>query len=148
MSKEGKKKFFSEFKDFIAKGNALNLAIGVIIGGAFQGIVDSLVNDIIMPVLGVILKGIDFDKLGYTFVNPITNEALVTITYGKFISAVINFLIMALVIFLFVKLAAKITSKFKKAEEAAPSTTKICPYCKSEISIEAVKCPHCTSDLE
>lgn len=144
------KKFFSEFREFIARGNAFQLAIGVIIGAAFQGIVNSLVNDIIMPVIGIILSGIDFKTLGYSFNNPITGE-VVTIAYGNFISAVINFIIMAFVIFAIIKIFAKIESSFKKnkeeIKEEAP-TTKVCPYCKSEIDIEATKCPHCTSDVE
>lgn len=149
MSKEGKgKKFFGEFKEFIAKGNAMNLAIGVIIGAAFQGIINSLVDDIIMPILGIILKGINFNNLGYTLVNPLNGEALVTLAYGKFISAVVNFIIMAFVIFCFVKLINKVSEKVKKPVEEAAPTTKVCPYCKSEIDIEATKCPHCTSDVE
>lgn len=149
MSKERKsKKFFGEFKEFIAKGNAMDLAVGVIIGAAFQGIVNSLVDDIIMPALGIILKGIDFNNLGYTLINPLNGEVLVTLAYGKFITAVINFIIMAFIIFCFVKLINRISERVKKPVEEAAATTKVCPYCKSEIDIEATKCPHCTSDVE
>jgi len=148
MAKEKKaKKFLTEFKEFIAKGNAFNLAVGVIIGAAFQGIVNSLVNDIIMPVLGIILNGIDFSNLAYEFTNPLTEE-IVKISYGNFISAIINFLVMAFVIFLLVKLMARVTDKMSKKEEEEAPATKECPYCKSEIALEAVKCPHCTSDVE
>lgn len=148
MSKKERKgkKFFTEFKEFIAKGNAFQLAVGVIIGAAFQGIINSLVEDIMMPVLGIILNGIDFQTLGYTFKNPISGQD-VTLAYGKFISALFNFIIMAFVIFCFIKLVNKVASAVKKPQEEVP-TTKVCPFCKSEIDIEATKCPHCTSDLE
>ncbi len=136
------KKILKEFKEFISKGNVMDMAIGIIIGGAFTSIVSSLVEDIINPFLGL-FGGMNFDRYSITLLG----EA--TLNYGKFITAVINFLIMALVIFLIVKLMNGASSKLisKKEEEAAPVTTKICPYCISEISIEATKCPHCTSTL-
>ena len=155
MAEKGKG-FFGEFKTFIAKGNALNLAVGVIIGGAFQGIVNSIVNDLISPLLSLITKGINFtDKfivLAKTEEVFKTAEAAkeagyATFTYGALITAVINFFIMAFVIFLIVKAINKVTSIGKKEEEEAAPTTKVCPFCKSEISIEAVKCPNCTSDI-
>lgn len=132
------KKFFSEFKKFVMRGNVLDLAVGVIIGAAFQAIVTSLTSDIISPILGI-FGGMNFDQLTFEI-----NGA--TIGYGKFITAVINFLIMAFVIFLFVKLINKIMSLGKKPVEEK-STTKKCPYCCSEIDIKATKCPHCTSDV-
>ncbi len=132
------KKFFSEFKKFVMRGNVLDLAVGVIIGAAFQAIVTSLTNDIISPILGI-FGGMNFDQLVFEI-----NGA--TIAYGKFITAVINFLIMAFVIFLFVKLINKLMSFGKKPVEEKP-TTKKCPYCCSEIDINATKCPHCTSDV-
>lgn len=136
------KKILKEFKEFISKGNVMDMAIGIIIGGAFTSIVSSLVDDIINPFLGL-FGGMNFDKYSVTLLG----EA--TLNYGKFITAVINFLIMALVIFLIVKLMNSASSKLivKKEEEEAPVTTKVCPYCISEISIEATKCPHCTSVL-
>lgn len=136
------KKFFKEFKEFISKGNVMDMAIGIIIGGAFTSIVSSLVEDIINPFLGV-FGGMNFDQYSVTLLGD------ATLNYGKFITAVINFLIMALVIFLIVKLMNGASAKLtvKKEEEEAPVTTKICPYCISEISIEATKCPHCTSAL-
>ena len=153
------KGFFGEFKKFIMRGNVIDLAVGVIIGGAFQAIVNSLVNDVVSPVISLATKGINFaDKF---VVLAVTDEIFATaeaakeagyatLNYGAFITAVINFLIMAFVIFLLVKGINKISEIGKKKEEpaepAAP-TTKECPFCKSEISIEAVKCPHCTSDL-
>lgn len=162
MKKEAKKitekgkGFFTEFKTFIAKGNALNLAVGVIIGGAFQSIVNSIVNDLISPLLSLITKGINFtDKfiiLAKTEETFKTAEAakeagFATFNYGALITAVINFFIMAFVIFLIVKAINKVTSIGKKEEAPAAPTTKKCPFCKTEIDIEAVKCPNCTSDI-
>ena len=136
------KKFFAEFKKFITRGNVMDLAVGVIIGGAFQAIVNSLVEDIVTPLLGIILGKVDFSNLAVTI-----GEA--SIGYGKFITAVINFFIMALVIFAIVKTINDVSDRLhKKNEEESAPTTKVCPYCKSEIDIEAVKCPHCTSDVE
>ncbi len=133
--------FFSEFKKFIMRGNVIELAVGVIIGGAFKAIVDSLVNDIVMPLVGSVTGGLDFSEKAFT-ING------VDILWGSFLTSVLNFLIMAFVIFCFVKGINSVSDKFKKAEEAAPATTKTCPYCQSEISIKATKCPHCTSDIK
>lgn len=135
------RKFLEEFKKFISKGNVMDMAVGIIIGGAFTSIVSSLVNDIINPLLGL-FGGMNFDQLAWN----ITGD--VTLYYGKFITAVVNFLIMALIVFLLVKVMNSATSKFQKKEEPKAPTTKVCPYCKSEIAIEATKCPHCTSELE
>lgn len=154
--KNGTKGFFAEFKTFIAKGNALNLAVGVIIGGAFQSIVNSLVNDLISPLLSLITNGINFaDKFIVLTTQDVTfktaeaakEAGFATFNYGSLITAVINFLIMAFVIFLIVKALNKVTSIGKKPQPEAEPTTKKCPYCKSEIDIEAVRCPHCTSEL-
>ena len=133
------KKFFGEFKTFIMRGNVLDLAVGVIIGAAFQAIVTSLTSDIISPILGL-FGGMNIDLYALTIGD-------VSIGYGKFLTAVINFIIMAFVIFLIVKLVNKIMAIGKKQEEPAEPTTKICPFCQSEISIKATKCPHCTSDI-
>lgn len=133
------KKLLQEFKEFIAKGNVLDLAVGVIIGGAFSSIVTSLTDDIINPIISCIggaeIQG-KIHLIGDNYID-----------YGSFISAIINFLIMAVIIFLIVKGVNKMMSIGKKPEEAPAPTTKQCPYCKSEISIEATKCPCCTSDL-
>lgn len=134
------KKFLEEFKKFISKGNVMDMAVGIIIGGAFTSIVSSLVNDIINPVLGL-FGGVNFDQLAWN----ITGD--VTLYYGKFITAVVNFLIMALIVFILVKAMNKAVSRFQK-EEPKKATTKKCPYCTSEIALEATKCPHCTSELE
>ena len=140
------KGFITEFKEFISRGNAMNMAVGVIIGGAFQSIVNSLVGDIITPVIGLITGGVDFSKWQIVLSE---GENGAVLKYGSFITAVINFLIMAFVIFCFVKLMNKMTeSMVKKPQEEAPvaPTTKVCPYCKSEIAIEATKCAFCTSE--
>lgn len=152
------KSFISEFKTFIMRGNVMNLAIGVIIGGAFQAIVNSLVNDIVSPVISLITKGINFadkfivlsaEEVEFATVEAAKEAGYATLNYGAFITAVINFLIMAIVIFCLVKAINKVMEIGKKKEEEAVEepTTKVCPFCKSEISIEAVKCPHCTSDV-
>lgn len=121
------------------RGNVLDLAVGVIIGAAFQAIVTSLTSDIISPILGI-FGGVNFDQFQVTI-----NGA--TIMYGKFITAVINFLIMAFVIFLIVKLVNKVMSLGKKTEPEEAPTTKKCPFCFSDIDIKATKCPHCTGDI-
>lgn len=152
------KGFISEFKTFIMRGNVIDLAVGVIIGGAFQAIVNSLVNDIVSPLLSLATKGINFadkfivlttEDVTFTTAQAATDAGYGVLSYGSFITAVINFIIMAFVIFLLVKGINKVSEiGKKKEEEAAPApTTKACPFCKSEISIDAVKCPHCTSDI-
>ena len=152
------KGFLGEFKKFIMRGNVIDLAVGVIIGGAFQTIVNSLVNDIVSPVLSLITKGANFadkflvlttEEVCFATVDAAKEAGYATLNYGSFITAIINFLIMAFVIFLLVKTINKVSELGKKKEEEAPAapTTKACPFCKSEISIAATKCPHCTSDI-
>jgi large conductance mechanosensitive channel len=142
------KKFFDEFKTFISRGNVMDMAVGVIIGASFKAIVDSLVADIINPLLGL-FGGMNFSEYSIKLFGT------ATLNYGNFITAIINFLIMAFIIFCIVKflnsmneLSAKLTKK--KAEEEAPAapTTKICQFCKTEIAIDATRCPHCTSVLD
>ncbi|MCR4925803.1 MAG: large conductance mechanosensitive channel protein MscL [Clostridiales bacterium] len=135
------KKFFAEFKEFISKGNVMDLAVGVIIGGAFSAIVTSLTDNIIKPIINCIggaeIQG-KIHLIGDNYID-----------YGSFISAVINFLIMAFVIFLMVKAINKaMTIGKKKEEEKEEETTKTCPYCKQEVPKDAVKCCHCASELE
>lgn len=144
-----KKGFLAEFREFISRGNVMDMAVGVIIGGAFQSIINSLVGDVVMPILGVITGGTDFSDLAITLVEAVGDKEAVTLSYGNFISAVINFLLMALVIFTFIKVMNGVAErlKLKKEEEPAAPTTKKCPYCLSEVPMEAVKCAHCTSDL-
>ncbi|OUQ58449.1 mechanosensitive ion channel protein MscL [Tyzzerella sp. An114] len=140
----------AEFKKFAFKGNVVDMAVGVIIGGAFSKIVTSLVNDIIMPIVGIFTGGADFSGLFYAvdgnkYATIAEAEAVTdTINYGLFISQVLDFLIMAAVIFV----ALKIITRFKKKQEEAPKiTTKECPYCKTNIHIDATRCPNCTSEL-
>lgn len=135
------KSFMEEFKEFISRGNVMDMAVGIIIGGAFTAIVTSLVEDIITPIIGMI-GGFDFSGLVITINNS-------PIAIGKFINAVINFLLIALVLFSVIKAINKAATIVKKPQETEEApTTKMCPYCKSEIAIEATRCPHCTSQLE
>ena len=140
------KKFLEEFKAFISKGNVLDLAVGVIIGGAFGSVVSGLTDNIIQPLLNCIGGAEVQGKIRLFGTENFLD-------YGAFISSIINFLIMALVVFLIVKSVNKISDAAqklsKKDEQEAPApTTKVCPYCKSEIDIEATRCPHCTSQLD
>ena len=147
------KKFLSEFREFAVRGNMLDLAVGMIIGGAFTTIVGSLVNDIINPILGLVIGKIDFSSLfitldGGSYKTLAAAEAAgaAVLKYGGCISNIINFVIMAFVVFVLVKAVNKL--RLPKEEAPAEPTTKVCPYCKSEIAIEAVRCPHCTSELD
>lgn len=159
MSKREKEKglaekgnsFWKEFKAFALKGNMIDMAIGIIIGGAFSSIVNSLVNDVIMPVLSVFTGKIDFNSLfvaldgnHYPNLQAAADANAATINYGAFISGVINFLIMALVVFVVMKQL----QRFHKEPAPAAPTQKVCPYCKTKIDMEAVRCPHCTSILD
>ena len=130
------KKFLQEFKEFALKGNVLDLAVGVIIGAAFKDIVTSLTDNFINPILQLITAG-----------DPI-EKAEIGVYASNFVTAVINFIIMAFILFCLVKAINKMMTIGKKPEEAPAPTTKKCPYCKSEIDIEATKCPNCTSDVE
>lgn len=135
------KKFLNEFKEFAMRGNVIDLAVGVIIGGAFQKIVTSLVTNIISPIIGLFAKQ-NFDYLTLSFFG-------ISINYGAFITEVINFIIMAFVIFMLVKGLNRLSNLHNKQEEIQEeATTKKCPYCCTEIDIKATRCPHCTSELE
>lgn len=161
-----------EFKEFALKGNSIELAVGVIIGSAFQSIIKSLVNDIVMPLISLLFGKVDFSELVFKIGNT-------DIPYGSFISSIFNFILMAFALFLIVRYINKINTKLEEAskqeakrieklrkksklfskiikkpakEEKAESpkvetTTKLCPYCLSEINIKAIRCPHCTSKL-
>ena len=136
------KKLLKEFKDFAMRGNVLDMAVGVVIGAAFKAIVDSLVKDIISPAIGLLVN-MDFSALVLTIGD-------VQILYGSFIMAIVNFLIVAATLFVVVKAAnaaASLTTKPEEEPAPAAPTTKVCPYCRSEIAIEATRCPHCTSQL-
>jgi large conductance mechanosensitive channel len=141
---------WKEFKQFIARGNVVDLAVGVIIGAAFGKIVTSFVNDILMPPIGLLLGNVDFVNLfitlsggAYATLEEAQAAGAATINYGVFINTIIDFLIVALVIFLLIKQV----NRLKKPEPATEPTTKECPYCLSEIPIKATRCPHCTSEI-
>ncbi|MBN2390789.1 MAG: large conductance mechanosensitive channel protein MscL [Anaerolineae bacterium] len=144
---------WQEFKKFVMRGNVLDLAIGVVIGGAFGKIVTSFVNDILMPPIGALLGKVDFSNLfidlsgqKYTSLAAAQEAGAATINYGLFFNTVLDFIIIAFVIFLLIRQI----NRMKKEEPAAPAepTTKPCPYCFTDIPIKATRCPHCTSQLE
>ena len=142
-----------EFRDFVMRGNVVDLAVGVIIGGAFGKIVSSLVTDVIMPPIGLLLNGVDFSNLflslngqAYATLADAQKAGVPTLNYGNFINNVINFLIIALVIFLMIRSINRLQQP-APAPAAAP-TTKECPYCHTMIPIKATRCPNCTSQLE
>lgn len=144
-----------EFKEFISKGSVMDLAIGVIIGGAFSKIVSSLVDDIIMPLVGLLLGGADIsnyfvtlDGGKYATLAEAQEAGAATLNYGLFLNRIIDFLIIAFVLFLIIKAINKARALTKKPEAEAAPTTKVCPYCKSTIDINATKCPNCTSELK
>jgi large conductance mechanosensitive channel len=144
-----------EFKDFVLRGNVFDLAVGIMIGAAFGSIVTSLVNDIIMPPIGLLLGGVDFTNLfillkagspgaPYAALADAQAAGAVTINYGIFINALVSFLIIAFVLFLLIRV---VNSLQKEEAPAAAPTTKECPYCKSTVALGATRCPHCTSQL-
>jgi large conductance mechanosensitive channel len=142
-----------EFKEFALRGNVLDLAIGIIIGGAFGKIISSFVSDILMPPIGLLLGNVDFSNLfinlsggRYASLAAAQEAGAATINYGLFISSVIDFIIVAFAIFLLVRQVNRLQRK--EEETPAEPTTKECPYCLSTISIKATRCPHCTSELE
>ena len=135
------KKIIKEFKEFINRGSVVDMAVGVMIGAAFKAIVDALVANLISPLIGIIFQQ-DFSSLSFT-INDVPFQ------YGAFLMAILNFFIIALVLFMMIKLLNALHGLGKKKEEEAPAapTTKVCPFCKSEIAIDAVRCAHCTSEL-
>lgn len=146
--------FAGEFREFILRGNVMDLAVGVIIGAAFQKIVNSLVDDIIMPVISQLFGGLDFsnyflalDGNHYKTIAAAEEAGVATLNYGNFVTVIINFVLMALVIFIMIKLVNRLMDRMKTAEEEVAPTEKECPYCKSKIAIGATRCPHCTSEL-
>lgn len=142
------KSFITEFKKFAMRGNVIDMAVGIIIGAAFGKIVDSLVKDILMPPIGLLLGKVDFSDLKLYLTHG--NDP-VTINYGLFINVLISFLIVSFAVFLLIKAINKLQEKVIKEEKqetpAAPET-KLCPYCCTEIPVQACRCPHCTSNLK
>ena len=134
---------FKEFKKFIMRGNVLDMAVGIAIGSAFTKISTSLVNDIIMPPIGLILGKVDFSSLAITLKAKTSESAGVYISYGELINTIINFLIIAFVIFIVVKQANKFLANKEKKE-----ISKTCQFCQSSIAIKAIRCPECTSKLD
>ena len=139
-------KFFKAFKNFLLEGDALSMAVGVIIGAAMKDLVTSLVDNVFTPIIGLVLGQVDFSTLSFGIGDA-------QIKYGAFITSIINFVLLAFVVFLIIYLLDIIKEKIKKLttkgeEVVEEPTTKVCPFCQSEISIKAVKCPHCTSSLE
>lgn len=142
-----------EFKTFVMRGNVLDLAIGVILGGAFGKIVTSFVQDILMPPIGLMLGGVDFTNLfinlgsgTYETLAAAQEAGVPTLNYGLFLNVVIDFLIVSFAIFMVIRAVNRMQRQPEEAPAAAP-TTKECPYCKTQIAIEATRCPNCTSQL-
>ena len=132
-----------EFKDFAMKGNVVDMAVGIVIGAAFGKIVASLVGDVLMPPIGMLLGSVDFSSLSFPLNHPVDPQDLVTIRYGAFINTIIDFVIVALAIFLVVKQM----NRLQPAPAAAAATTKDCPHCQMSVPVKATRCGHCTSDL-
>lgn len=148
-----------EFKDFALRGNVLDMAVGIIIGAAFSTIVNSLVNDIIMPPFGWLLGGVDFENFYLTVkagtpIGPYNSLAdaqaagAVTVNYGLFINSLISFLIVAIAMFLLIRAINRLQKSNKEEQPEAASTSKDCPYCFTSIPFQATRCPHCTSKLD
>jgi large conductance mechanosensitive channel len=134
-----------EFKEFAMRGNVVDMAVGIIIGGAFGKIVSSLVNDVIMPPIGMLLGGADFSKLTIPLREKVGDAQAVTLNYGAFINTVLDFVIVAFCIFAVIKAMNRLKGEAKKPAEVP--TTKDCPKCCSTIPIKATRCPNCTSEL-
>jgi len=142
---------FKEFREFALKGNVIDLAVGIIIGAAFNKVVQSLVNDIIMPPVGVLIGKVDFSSLfinlsdkSFETLAEAKKAGAATINYGLFINNLVDFAIMAFVVFLMVKQI----NRLRREEAPVPATTKECPFCVSQIPLPATRCPHCTSAVE
>jgi large conductance mechanosensitive channel len=140
-----------EFREFVMRGNVVDLAVGVIIGAAFGKIVTSLVTDIIMPPVGLLLNGVDFSNLfislngqAYTTLADAQKAGAPTLNYGNFINNIIDFLIVALVIFLIIR----VINRIQRPAPAVAPATKECPYCHTTIPVKAIRCPNCTSELK
>ena len=134
-----------EFRDFAMRGNVVDMAVGIIIGGAFGKIVSSFVNDVIMPPIGMLLGNVDFSQLAITLAEKTEKSAAVAIKYGVFVNTVVDFVIVAFCIFMVIKGM----NRLKREEAPAPAepTTKECPRCLSSVALRATRCPHCTSEL-
>ncbi|MBW6494201.1 MAG: large-conductance mechanosensitive channel protein MscL [Burkholderiaceae bacterium] len=134
-----------EFKDFAMRGNVVDMAVGIVIGGAFGKIISSLVNDVIMPPIGMAMGGVDFSKLAITLSEKTATAEAVAIKYGVFVNTVLDFVIVAFCIYMVIR--GMNSLKRKDVPAPAAPTTKDCPKCFSNIPIKATRCPHCTSEL-
>lgn len=134
-----------EFKEFAMRGNVVDMAVGIVIGGAFGKIVSSLVNDVIMPPIGLILGNVDFSSLAVTLREKSAEVPAVSIKYGLFVNTILDFIIVAFAIFMVIKQMNRL--KQKEAEVPAEATTKECPKCCSTIALKASRCPHCTAEI-
>lgn len=152
------KKIFQEFREFAMKGNVVDMAVGIVVGGAFGTIVKSLVSDVVMPPLGLAIRGVKFSNLywilkqgsphgPYHTIAEAQKAGAVTINYGAFVDNVVSFLVIAWAVFLVVRTINRVRREFEATPEAVAPTTKDCPYCFSSISLKATRCPHCTSSL-
>ncbi len=139
-------KLLKEFKSFAMRGNVVDMAVGIIIGASFGKIVSSLVNDVLMPPIGVLVGGMDFSRLSFKIMSATTEHPAVVVKYGVFINMVIDFVIVAFAMFMIIKFMNRLTKKEVPAPTVSP-TTKECPECKMTIPINAKKCGHCTSAL-
>ncbi|GGI81636.1 large-conductance mechanosensitive channel protein MscL [Legionella impletisoli] len=135
---------FAEFKKFALRGNVVDMAVGIIIGAAFSDLVSSLVNDVVMPPVGLLLGNVDFSNLAIILQNKTGTEPEISIKYGQFLSVLIDFIILAFVIFLMVRQMNKLSQQ----KEKKPASIKTCPFCYSDIHIKAKRCPECTALLE
>ncbi|MBR3675697.1 MAG: large-conductance mechanosensitive channel protein MscL [Alphaproteobacteria bacterium] len=142
------KNFLNEFKTFAMRGNVMDMAVGIIIGAAFGKIVSSLVEDVIMPPIGWVLGNVDFSDLKLILVQKSAEAEEVAIKYGAFLNTVISFIIVAFAVFILIKAINTLQAKMIKEEAEAAPTTKKCPYCCSDVAIEATRCPHCTSQIK
>ena len=155
MAEEEKKGIVKELKEFIFRGNVMDMAVGVVIGAAFSAIINSLVSDIIMPLLSLLTGKVDFANMfvaldggDYPTLAAAQEAGAATINYGLFITAIINFLLIAICIFFVIKGINKMMRVGKKPEEAEPEKEpRLCPFCKQEVADDATRCPHCTSEL-
>ncbi len=150
--------FLKEFREFAVKGNVVDMAVGIVIGGAFGTIVKSFVSDVIMPPIGLLIGHVQFNSLfwviaegkphgPYNTIAEAHKAGAVTLNYGTFIDNIVSFLIIAWAVFLFVRLINRVRRQFEAPETAAEPTTKECPYCASTIPLKATRCPNCTSEL-
>lgn len=152
------KGFLKEFQEFAVKGNVVDMAVGIVIGGAFGTIVKSFVSDVIMPPIGLLIGHVQFSSLfwviaegkpngPYNTISEAHKAGAVTLNYGTFIDNIVSFLIIAWAVFMFVRVINRVRSQFESPEVPAEPTTKECPYCASTIPLKATRCPNCTSEL-